>query len=443
LGLVAFVLVTAWLDSWIRQSLFREVARSSSWFIEARIQSTLQELKTRSSLSDEATNALSSLLQQETFGRKLLDIKVWSPYRRILFSSHAHEIGTNPRSTPELDGALAGNVTAELDDRDDQESSPQRSGGKRILEVYFPVRALDTEKTIAIAELYLDAADLVDELWSARWQTVVITGFMAAAFMLAVFLIVRHGGGVISGQRREIDQKGKTQTKLVVQNNQLARRVLEAQHRNIELTDQILRHVGSDLHDGPAQLLSVALLRLGEISFEGADADRNQRDRERIEAARHMTQDALSEIRHIAKGLVLPQLEELRTADAVKLAVADHKKRTRTEVTLELDLQGRDFPLAVKKCLFRCIQEGLNNAFRHAGGREQFVSVAAENSRVVLTIKDAGPGLSRRAHSRKRSGLGLAGLRKRVEVLGGQFDISSSVGMGTSIKVELPLVDST
>jgi signal transduction histidine kinase len=445
--LTVLALVVTWLDDRIRKNILNEVARSSIWFVEDYVRAVVQELATSSTLSDQAKNKLAEFAATSTLGRRLVDIKIWGIDRRILFSTRALEISTSPPSTPELESALAGQISSQLDDRNDFKSSSQWHNGGRTLKVYFPLHALDSHRTIAVGELYLDGAELVDNLWSARWESGLIVGLINALFLSIVVGIAWHGRNITTLQRREINQKLQTQKTLARQNNLFSRRILHAKHHNElhakdhnELTDQILMHVGSDLHDGPAQLLSVALLRLGEISSADTSASSlTKRDMERIDAARLMIQDALSEIRQIAKGLILPQLEDLHTADIVRMAIANHKRRTLTDVKLEIEIDGRDFPVAIKRCLFRCIQEGLNNAFRHAGGREQFVRVLAEDERVVLMIKDAGPGLDR-SRDRPRNALGIAGLRNRVEILGGCFSIKSSAGEGTEIIVALPLV---
>jgi signal transduction histidine kinase len=440
-GLTALALVASWLDDRIRKSLLGEVVKSSVWFVERHISPLVQELDTRDVLSDRAKNRLSALAAMPMLNRKIVDIKIWNTDKSILFSANEAEVGTSPPSTSELDRAIAGKISSQLDDRHDLESAPQRSDGSRIFEVYYPVKALASDRTIAVAELYLDGAELVEDLWKARWQNGLIMGLLSLQFFSMIFGLAWHSRNVSNLQNREIEQNTKIKTILEAQSNQLAQRVVEAQQRNVELTDQVLMQVGSDLHDGPAQLLGVALLRLGEIPAPDTSQSRlGKRDHERIEAARVMTQDALSELRHMAKGLVLPQIEGLHTTDVVKMAIENHKRTTLTEVKLELMINAPDLPSSIKRCLFRCIQEGLNNAFRHAGGQEQLVRVLAEQKRVVLSIMDAGPGLNR-LHNCPPDALGLAGLRNRIEVLGGYLDIKSSVGGGTELSVELPLVD--
>lgn len=441
-GLLAFALTAAWLDLRIRQSLLKEVAQSSSWFVTDHIQPILLDLRPHQPLPDATRQRLTGLINKSMLGHKLVEMRVWGVDKEVLFSTNAVEIGMRLFAAPELSGALAGATTYELLDRDDPSFPPRWHEGHWMLEVFYPVLARGTNSVIAVAELYLDGSEFVGDMSTARWQSWLIAAILGAVIFAIVFGFAWHVSNIVGSQAQKIDWRrlqNKKELSLIERNKQLAQRVREEHSRNVESSDRLLRHIGADLHDGPAQLLSIALLRLGEIST----GDTPQKDLpyqlRSVDEARRMTQDALAELRGIAKGLILPQLEHLHSVDAVRLAVANHKQRTLTDVTLEVKLRDRDLPLALKTCLYRCIQEGLNNAYRHGGGREQLVRVVADRCKVVLTIKDAGPGVATDVSRPPIDSLGIAGLRNRIEALGGQFSMVSSAGLGTAINIELPL----
>jgi signal transduction histidine kinase len=87
------------------------------------------------------------------------------------------------------------------------------------------------------------------------------------------------------------------------------------------------------------------------------------------------------------------------------------------------------------------VQEGLNNAFHHGKAVEQRVEVWADTQSGVIAVSDSGPGLfeNNHANSRSRTGLGIGGLRNRVEALKGTFEVISQRGMGTQIRAKLPV----
>ena len=90
-------------------------------------------------------------------------------------------------------------------------------------------------------------------------------------------------------------------------------------------------------------------------------------------------------------------------------------------------------------CIYRFVQEGLMNAFRHAGGREQRVKARVFGHTLDIEVADAGPGLG--VVRAEQSGLGLLGLRERIEVLGGSFRAESLEAGGTRLTMRLPLED--
>ena len=77
-----------------------------------------------------------------------------------------------------------------------------------------------------------------------------------------------------------------------------------------------------------------------------------------------------------------------------------------------------------KICVFRFIQEALNNAYRHASGQGQAVDVDLRDGRLAVAVSDAGPGFD--PATVRADGLGLAGLKERVESIGGQFEMQTS-----------------
>ena len=187
------------------------------------------------------------------------------------------------------------------------------------------------------------------------------------------------------------------------------------------------------MHDGPAQLIALAALHMEtDALLNGSSL---QERMELVSSVRQSLDDSMREIRSISAGLILPNIEDAQLDEVVALAARTHEKRTTT--TVELDQDGgsdRDLPAAIKICSFRFVQEALSNAFRHAGGVGQRVRLRCNEGRVLLEVSDAGPGFE--PGTVHRNGLGLAGLRDRVESLGGLFKIETSP-QGTTLSMVL------
>jgi signal transduction histidine kinase len=121
--------------------------------------------------------------------------------------------------------------------------------------------------------------------------------------------------------------------------------------------------------------------------------------------------------------------------------VQNHEDATGTKVSSQIGDLPEDLPLPQTICLYRIVQEGLNNAFHHAKAKGQRVEVSADTQWVLVAVSDSGPGLASNddENSRSRIGLGIAGLQNRVEALQGTFELLSQRGKGTQIRAKLPI----
>jgi signal transduction histidine kinase len=220
---------------------------------------------------------------------------------------------------------------------------------------------------------------------------------------------------------------------LLRQNEELRQGLESASRRATEDTELQLRRLGADLHDGPAQLLALALLKL-DLLPEGSAESPDER-----EMIRSVLQDAMSEIRDISAGLALPTIDRLSLAQALIVVATEHERRTSTRVSCEFPTASIDLPHTTKLCLCRFVQEGLSNAFKHAGGVGQTVSASWTDTMIEVAVGDAGPGFNSAPREAKRPALGLIGLDSRLESLGGRLTITSQVGGGTRLTAFLPV----
>ena len=95
--------------------------------------------------------------------------------------------------------------------------------------------------------------------------------------------------------------------------------------------------------------------------------------------------------------------------------------------------------MAVKLCLYRFVQEGLNNAYRHAQASEKRLIARIEDKAVVIEVSDTGTGFLWDGANFPNGKLGLSGLRNRITILGGDFSLHTSLGCGTKISARFPL----
>jgi signal transduction histidine kinase len=224
---------------------------------------------------------------------------------------------------------------------------------------------------------------------------------------------------------------------LIAENDALRSQVDSQFVRTAETHEAFLRRVGSELHDGPAQLIAFALLRLDSLS----PADKRASSRDDYERIRSALTDSLSEIRSISAGLILPELEQVSPADVLHLAVQNHERRTATVVRCDIENLPLKLSPTLKSCLYRFTQGALSNAFQHAGGIGQTVRGTHRDGVVEITISDEGAGFDPADRASKHLRLGLIGMRDRVTSLGGTFDLSSQPGAGTRVTARFEIAE--
>jgi signal transduction histidine kinase len=299
-----------------------------------------------------------------------------------------------------------------------------------LLEMYLPVRERGTNHIIAVAEFYQMPTEIDQEVTSARLTSwLVVSGAVALAYLL-LFGIVRRGNETIVRQQQALRSQVTELSTLLNQNEQLRGRVKTAAERTTTLSERNLRRISSDLHDGPGQMLALAMLRLERLKAKPTAED----EYEELQSALN---DALRDMRSIAAGLRLPELETLSVPDTVRRVVDDHMRHSGTSVGLEIEEPIQDAPLPIKISLFRALQELLSNSTRHGDGVDMRVHVSQENGWLRATVSDGGPGFDRGLVGAEGH-LGLAGIREQAELLGGTFDVATSAG-GSEVTVRWPM----
>ena len=236
-------------------------------------------------------------------------------------------------------------------------------------------------------------------------------------------------------------------TRLLDENRRLRAHAHSASARASENNEGYLRRLGADLHDGPGQLISLALLRLDDDHSHGAPpgtpGEAGQPGAIVLPGGdnfcvRAVLIDALKEIRYLAAGLAVPEIDGYSLKEAIATVIARHRQITGTAVELDCGALPEFIGPAVKLCAYRFVQEGLSNAYRHADGIGQSVAVRWDGVAIVLTVADRGGGMPIAAYD-KTDGLGIRGLTDRIESIGGSLRIETSPQHGTSLIARLPL----
>ncbi|MGB8984219.1 MAG: sensor histidine kinase, partial [Anaerolineales bacterium] len=335
--------------------------------------------------------------------------------------------------------AIQGEVNSSISRLQKAENATERAVNSELLETYSPVRFRGTNTVIAVAEFYQTVDALNQEVAAAQRRSWLVVGGTTLVIYLLLAGFVRRASDTIELQRMTLNDQVSRLTELLSQNKELHDRVRRAAASVATLNERFLRRIGSELHDGPAQDLGLILLKLDVLIDRRERAQLEPLPVDELSSIQLSLQNALKEIRAISSGLSLPQLAELSLQETVTRAVRAHERRTGSRVRLDIAPLPDQAALPVKITVYRVLQESLTNAYRHAGGTDQQIQVFMDGDLLSLEISDRGPGFVVQPSATLNEHLGLAGMRERVESLGGFFSVKSEIGKGTQVTARLSL----
>lgn len=205
-----------------------------------------------------------------------------------------------------------------------------------------------------------------------------------------------------------------------------------ASERLLTVEEGERRRIAGELHDGVGQVLTALTLTL-----DAAGAEREPAVvRRRLAAARTLADTALAEARDLSHRIRPTRLEER----GLVASVQDLASQSGFLVVVDADdAIGDPHVLGATPTveIYRIIQEALANAARHSGAPRATVSMTRRSDRLTVAVVDEGRGFE--LADVRAEGIGLAGMRERARLIGGQFSIESSPGAGTRVTVGLPI----
>jgi signal transduction histidine kinase len=193
------------------------------------------------------------------------------------------------------------------------------------------------------------------------------------------------------------------------------------------------RSLARELHDEVGQSLSAILMET-----EGAEcADHPAAVDEHLGSIKRLAEKTVNQVRDLALLLRPSMLDDLGLAPALNWHARETRKRTGRNIVVSTDEAIENLPDEHRTCIYRLVQEAVNNAVRHANARTVEVAVRRSREKVDVTVQDDGVGFD----TRIVRGLGILGMEERVRRLGGRLKISSDPGRGTVVQATLPVAD--
>ena len=410
------LIVGALVTMLIEAAVIRNSAATTAMYVDSVIAPLLPDLTTTDVLDDITSRILDETFGQGALGGRVLSFRLWRRDGTVLYATDKSLIGKQFGPSRELHDAFSGKMVAQFEVPDDEEAAGAQTAGNPVLQPW-------SGEVVAVFEFYDVAAGFRRTLSEARLLSWLAVGCAVALFFLCLSAIVFRGSRTIEIQKQSLTERIAELSDLLQKNRQLHRRAQRASQRATALNESYLRRLGADLHDGPAQLIAYAALRIDSRILVDAETTPAQR-REELSGIKARLMEAMEEIRSICSGLVLPHIETAELHDVIRRAVDAHRQRTGAAVELSLSSAPTDLASSAKICIYRFVQEALNNGFRHGKGLGQKVRQHLRDNQIVVEVEDEGPGFDPRTAS--QDGLGLAGLRERIESLGGRFSVESS-----------------
>lgn len=421
------IIIGLWVTTSLETGFVQNRADSTALFVDSIVSPLAQDLSHASVLEKNNEQALVQAIRDGPLSNRIFSFKIWTRDATVAFSSDPALIGKTFSMRPPLQAALDGKVFSEFDKLEGEEHLVEKNSGHDFLEIYSPIRDAKTGDVIGSAEFYEPASAFLSELQQLKISSWVVVATVTLGMLALLFLIVARGSAQIENQRKTLDDQVDELSRLLAANTLLRKRVDEAAQQTVTLNERYLRRISSDLHDGPAQLLGFAVMRLEAIrKGKGRDDDEG--------LIRRSVAEAIDEIRSICRGLQLPELEGLSGREVSQRAIRAHELHSGARV--EADLAEVDVTSqGVKICIYRFFQEVLSNASRHSGASRIRASVETVDDMLVIRVEDNGQGF---APNLSGSGLGLAGLKERAASLGGRLQVKASLGGGTIVEMVLP-----
>jgi signal transduction histidine kinase len=291
-----------------------------------------------------------------------------------------------------------------------QELVPRRTS---MLQIADRIEALNEE---ALRRGDVKLGDLFGRLQFGLLAMIAVTLLGGAALAaLTILHILKLEGEVQQRLKESVDSQASLQ--------ELSARLVRAQ-------EDERRALSRELHDEVAQAFSAVLMEAENL----LDLDPAPDVRAHLDSIRGVAGKGMNEIRNMALLLRPSMLDDFGLLPALEWQAREIGKRTGLRVQVASETPG-DLPEEHKTCVYRVVQEALNNCAQHAQASVVQVSVRREVDEILLTVQDDGCGFD----PERVRGLGLLGMEERVRHLGGSFQIDSRPGRGSLLRVTLPL----
>ncbi len=246
---------------------------------------------------------------------------------------------------------------------------------------------------------------------------IVILLFLGVLFLVMLFYY----------NNKKVQMSKETQLMRATFDKQLLESKLEIQEQTFDMISQ-------EIHDNVGQILSLAKVQLGIME------QKQTVDGELLGNVKESISLAMTELRDIAKSLSSERVQQLSLQDSISQEIRRINRSGFVKISSDVQGTEKNIPDQHKLIAFRIVQEGLQNIIKHAGASDVRVSIRYMEDRMYITIFDNGIGFDPETELKKRGGLGLQNILRRATLVGGNAEIMSRPGEGTTLQIQMTYV---
>jgi signal transduction histidine kinase len=319
------------------------------------------------------------------------------------------------------------------------------SSGRRRVMVFLSWAAIGFG-LYALTQLFVPAIDMFParDLNSTAFRT--LTGFpiqvVRALLAVLITLNLLRATQIVEKERQEqlsAAQQSRLEALERIQVELTKREALrrELLQHTVRAQEEERTRIARELHDETSQVLTAFSLDLATLKTVVCDRSEVISLVNRLQGLSKQMSQGLYRLVH---DLRPAQLDDLGLISALEY-LKDDSVATGLDVAINIQGNARRLDSVIETVLFRVAQEALHNVVRHAQVRQALITLIFQSQEITMKIEDSGLGFDPVQPFAPPRGWGLAGMRERVESVGGQLSIQSEPGRGTMIEVAVPVFD--
>lgn len=213
---------------------------------------------------------------------------------------------------------------------------------------------------------------------------------------------------------------------------------IEKQHKldllntQLQMQQQTMQFIGQEIHDSVAQKLTLASIYTQRMEFDNEAPD----IKGKLTGVSKIINDSLVELRELSKNLTDNILQSAGLKELISMECDQVNATNICSAGFEI-AELPDISIAVKNSLLRVVQEFIQNSIKHSGCKEIKIKISALNDSLGMQLKDDGKGFD--FDKPQHKGIGLDSIRRRIQMLGGEYEIKSDAGKGVILSLTVPI----